>query len=165
MKRCTLILTLLLLVGLAFGASAAEETAEAAVAEERISAAPTGEAEATEAAAEESSVTEPALLLDVGVPASSEQTCTAELDCEDGNVLSCTGSYSCKVNHFYGYVECDGQRTTCPNFCEARKRLLCGSCGEYFCSCTSLSGDCQVSSGGVTCDGNFNPCLCPFGCY
>lgn len=160
MKRFALIVVLILVVGIAFSWNLAAAESEAA-SEEIASVEPT----VAEPSSSRASLDEPVSSPLVGVANSSEQTCTAELDCEDGNVISCTGTNQCAVNHFFGYVECDGQRTTCPNFCEAKKLLDCGSCGDYLCSCTSLSGDCQVSSGGVTCDGQFTPCSCPLGCF
>lgn len=101
---------------------------------------------------------------ELGIPQPVPQTCTAELDCEDGNVISCTGNSTCIVNQFNGTVACDGDETQCPNFCRATLQHDCGSCGTYFCFCTSLKGDCQVGGGGVTCDGFFRFCRCPFGC-
>lgn len=83
--------------------------------------------------------------------------CSATLDCEDGNVISCTGNSSCTANQWSGYVECDGQRTTCPNFCELTLWCTC-ECRTTFTKCTSLSGNCQQTGSSITCDGNTITC-------
>ena len=157
MKRCTLWISLSVLL-LASPAVAADFcTGEPAVSETASVAEPVS-------LRGEEPVEGPESPPELGMPEPVAQTCTAELDCEDGNVISCTGNSSCTVDHFNGTVTCDGDSTQCPNWCKATKQLDCGSCPDYFCSCTSLKGDCQVESGGVTCDGQFNPCSCPFGC-
>jgi|GEM_PF-2458029 len=78
--------------------------------------------------------------------------CSATLDCEDGNVVSCTGNNSCTASQSGGYVECDGQRTTCPNYCQVAMFCDC-ECRSVTVFCSSLSGNCQQSGGSISCDG------------
>jgi hypothetical protein len=78
--------------------------------------------------------------------------CSASLDCGDGNVISCTGSNTCTASDFGGYVECDGQRTYCPNRCTVSLFCSC-ECRSGTIFCSSNSGNCQKSGGSITCDG------------
>lgn len=87
-------------------------------------------------------------------PAPVEMTgCSAEFDCGDGNIIDCTGNYSCYVN-YGGWVECDGNREYCPNYCMVSKGCKCGTIW-----CSSPSGDCAVTGGGVQCDGDLLTCF------
>lgn len=78
--------------------------------------------------------------------------CTATLDCGDGNVISCSGNNFCEASEVGGYVECDGNRTTCPNRCVVSIFCSC-ECRSGTASCFSNSGDCQKSGGSITCNG------------
>lgn len=92
--------------------------------------------------------------------------CTATLDCGDGNVISCSGNNKCEANNGGGYVECDGQRTTCPNRCQVTLFCKC-KCRSTSVTCSSNSGDCQNNGDSITCNGFTITCsrICIFdGC-
>jgi hypothetical protein len=109
------------------------------------------------AASEEPAVTQARMPAEIGTPEPEQQSCSAELDCGDGNVISCTGSSGCVVNEPEGYVECEGDRTTCPNRCE----VYVGCCNEpnpCGVHCYSNAGNCQTGAYSVTCDGGTVEC-------
>lgn len=82
--------------------------------------------------------------------------CSAQKDCGDGNVVSCTGNVSCTTT--IAGVKCDGQETRCPNFCT--ERIQC-ECGVFV--CWSTSGNCTTFPTS-SCDGHELTCdLCPPG--
>ena len=64
--------------------------------------------------------------------------CTAEHDCGDGNVVSCTGTSTCSQT--IPGVECDGVQTQCPNHC-----TVAIQCSFGLKACWSTSGNCVQS--------------------
>lgn len=79
-------------------------------------------------------------------------SCTAELDCGDGNVVSCEGTSTCRTT--IAGVECDGNEVRCPNFCSVGVQCECG-----LRICWSTSGDCTQFP--PTCNGFELKCFCP----
>jgi hypothetical protein len=102
-------------------------------------------------------------LPEVGTPGPQWKTCTASLDCGDGNTVACTGDASCHTT--FSGVECNGVQHQCPNYCSVGMTCQCCN-GSYFLSCGSLRGDCGSSYGGpgIQCDGQSFTCSdsCPF---
>lgn len=85
--------------------------------------------------------------------AASGGSCTAQLDCGDGNTVSCSGSTSCQTT--IAGVKCDGQEVRCPNFCSVGVQCPCG-----LTICWSTSGNCTQFP--PTCNGRELRCRCPF---
>lgn len=92
-------------------------------------------------------------LPDLANVAAAGGSCTAELDCGDGNVVSCEGSNTCRTT--IAGVECDGEEVRCPNFCSVGVQCECG-----LQICWSTSGDCTQFP--PSCDGFELKCRCPF---
>lgn len=87
----------------------------------------------------------------VGVPEPQLKTCTVTKDCDGSGSVTCTGSMSCQST--FAGVKCDNVETKCPNFCTIS--LICQCCdGTKTLSCSSLRGDCQRTSNGISCNGN-----------
>jgi hypothetical protein len=146
MRATTLIVAALLIAGLAATASA-----------DPASPSPTDAAFLKSLASPQSPPPE------VGTPAPQWKTCSASVDCGDGNTAACTGNSSCQVT--IAGVKCDGTETRCPNFCSIAESCDCCS-GPYTSVCWSRKGDCQYTSGGIACNGNTFSCasacpLCP----
>src|ERR1700730_3831354 len=95
----------------------------------------------------------------IAMPAPAEplpwepRTCSATFDCQDGNIITCSGNSSCTVNSFMGGVTCDGVEPPCPNRCQATRGCRCGTI-----SCWSPSGHCQSGSNFINCDGDVLTC-------
>jgi hypothetical protein len=87
--------------------------------------------------------------------APTPKSCSVSYTCQDGNVISCTGSYSCTVNTMTGEVSCDGYKTICPNRCWLTLWCRCGNV-----SCISTRGDCQHNGSSITCNGYTSQCEC-----
>jgi hypothetical protein len=95
-------------------------------------------------------------LAGVGTPDPVNRTCTISRDCGDGNVASCSGTYSCEYSQ--RGVTCNGTEYACPNYCSMG--WTCQDCPSYSFFCWSLRGDCGVTADG--CDGRPQRCRCPF---
>lgn len=90
------------------------------------------------------------------IPSPVEMTgCTASLNCQDGNVVQCSGSIQCYVNAYSWSVKCDGVETPCPNRCQANRGCKCGTI-----TCWSPSGNCSSGCcpGFIDCDGSVLTC-------
>lgn len=96
---------------------------------------------------------------EIGTPAPTPRTCTATVDCGDGNTVSCTGNSICQVTS--PGVKCDGVETRCPNYCTIGMSCECCT-GTRTASCFSRKGDCQRVDNVIYCDGVPHPCICPF---
>ncbi|MEE8523029.1 MAG: hypothetical protein V3T72_03785 [Thermoanaerobaculia bacterium] len=83
-------------------------------------------------------------------------SCSASYDCGDGNTISCTGHNLCRITlvGFLHVVECDGNKTFCPNSCTVQEQCYCG--GTL--TCGSDVGDCQQGNDWVKCDGTRFDC-------
>ena len=94
----------------------------------------------------------------IGTPAPKSLTCTATVDCGDGNTVTCTGQSICQVTS--PGVKCDGVETRCPNYCTIG--MTCNCCdGTRTQFCSSRSGDCQRTEDGIACNGIQRRCICP----
>ena len=82
--------------------------------------------------------------------------CSASYDCGDGNTISCTGTNLCRITlvGFLHAVECDGNKTLCPNHCTVQEQCFCGG----LLTCGSDVGDCQQGNDWVKCDGTRFDC-------
>jgi hypothetical protein len=94
----------------------------------------------------------------IGTPAPKSLTCTATVDCGDGNTVTCTGNSICQVTN--PGVKCDGVETRCPNYCVIGMSCQCCD-GTRTQSCFSRSGNCQRTDEGIACNGIQRRCICP----
>jgi hypothetical protein len=99
-------------------------------------------------------------LPDVGVPDPQWKTCTASVDCGDGNSVNCTGNANCHTT--IAGVMCDSTEVRCPNFCQISQSCDCCN-GPYVGTCWSRRGDCQYTEDGIECNGHNFTCeqMCP----
>lgn len=97
---------------------------------------------------------------DVGTPNPQWKTCSASIDCGDGNTAACTGNSNCHTT--IAGVMCDGTEVKCPNFCSISQSCDCCN-GPYIGTCWSRHGDCQYTDDGIECNGHEFTCgqLCP----
>lgn len=89
-----------------------------------------------------------------GLPQPQFLACSASYNCGDGNVISCTGSFSCLQNvNPTCRLQCDGACKRCPNYCQVQL-----NCPGSFIICFSERGDCAQGQGFIRCDGRQVTC-------
>lgn len=110
------------------------------------------------------------LLAALAVAAPASAACTATTTCQDGQVVSCSGTTSCTSK--CGLVNCDGKKTKCnvpccsatttcefgpsPISCDTHQNFDCSSEPGVFVHCNDIT---------IFCESEPDPCptCCPFG--
>lgn len=92
-------------------------------------------------------------------------------DCTQGADVFCSGTTCNAVNQncpagVRGYVECDGNRTYCPECQGCQALAVCTQGPNVSCTggsnCSAVDQNCPFQQGYVNCDGNYTFCgTCP----
>jgi hypothetical protein len=83
-------------------------------------------------------------------------SCTAQRACANGSSISCSGGSSCLSG--INWIECDGNRITCPTSSCGRQIICPPPYPAYRLGCYTPNGTCSSTSTSVRCGGTTYTC-------